>query len=228
MDFPNLAHYVKVYIDARPTTGNREMFLANLPMNADIHQLYNDLKLVVDIHIAGTGARQESGGLWKYQLLSHDLKHVVNKRSVALKTDDDYGALLEKIKGKNKETPIAILTQEKIQSPMEPSNSGESSEARTWNEREAGTENNFEDFEFKSRSKHQEESDLVWGDLSWDEPLDEDGNPYFDPIDPAQFDRIYLHNAQNLEGPIENRDELEKMHLRHAASNASRGPGNSM
>lgn len=65
----------------------------------------------MDIQIAGTGTKQEKGGYWKYQLLSRDLKTVVNKKSVYLMTDDDYCALIKTIKGDGKGTPVAVLTQ---------------------------------------------------------------------------------------------------------------------
>ena len=76
-----------------------------------LQELYKDLKLAVDIHIAGSGTKQKKGGPWRYQLLSRDLKRVINKTSIYLKTDDDYHTLVKNTKGQGKEKPIAILTQ---------------------------------------------------------------------------------------------------------------------
>ena len=68
----------------------------------------------MDINIAGSGMKQEKGGLWKYQLVSYDLKRVVNKTSVYLKSDEDYRTLVDTVKAVNeigKRPPVAILTQ---------------------------------------------------------------------------------------------------------------------
>lgn len=52
----------------------------------------------------------DQGGMWKYQLLSHDLTMVINKTSVLLETDNDYTKMI-KIISKGGQAPIAVLTQ---------------------------------------------------------------------------------------------------------------------
>lgn len=69
------------------------------------------LRLAVDIQIAGSGTKQQNGGFWKYQLISHDMKSVINKTSVYLKTDEDYRTLVRTVKDNGKEAPVAVLTQ---------------------------------------------------------------------------------------------------------------------
>ena len=69
------------------------------------------LKTGVDIHVAGTGTKQEMGGFWKYQLISRDLKRVINKTSTYLKSVGDYDTLVRRTRGEHKDTPIAVLTQ---------------------------------------------------------------------------------------------------------------------
>lgn len=57
------------------------------------------------------GGKIQKGGLWRYQLLSRDMKSVVNKTSTYLKTDEDCRALVRLVKGDGKDTPIAVFTQ---------------------------------------------------------------------------------------------------------------------
>lgn len=52
----------------------------------------------------------EKGRVWKYQLLRHDLKRVVNRNSTLLKTNDDYVMMVKLVTKGGPEAPIAFLT----------------------------------------------------------------------------------------------------------------------
>ena len=54
---------------------------------------------------------ESQGGLWKYQLLARDLKHVVNKRSIRLETDSDYQKMIQLTTKEGAKAPLAVLTQ---------------------------------------------------------------------------------------------------------------------
>ena len=42
-------------------------------------------------------------------------------------------------------------------------------------------------------------NDIVWGDYSMDEPLDEDGTPFFDPHDSEALTRVLTKYAKSHE-----------------------------
>lgn len=104
-------NYIKVWVDATPTTGFTEMFEAKLPQKESWYQVQKTLRTSVDIHVAGEGHKQGPGGSWKYQLVSRDFKRVIKKTSVYLNTDEDYLNLVHVVRGGEKETPVAVLTQ---------------------------------------------------------------------------------------------------------------------
>ncbi len=47
------------------------------------------------------------------------------------------------------------------------------------------------------------DEEVVWYEGPMDEPLDEDGNPYFDPYDPEQADRVVAKWAEEHTGSVE-------------------------
>jgi len=51
--------------------------------------------------------------------------------------------------------------------------------------------------------KQPSEDEVVWDDSNWEEPLDEDGKPYFDPVDDEHFNRVAIKYAEEHKGPIE-------------------------
>jgi len=102
---------IKVWVNATPTTGFAEMFEAKLPQNETWYQVQKILRTSVDIHVAGEGYAQGPGGIWKYQLVSRDLRKVIRKASVYLNIDEDYRKLVDMVRGDGKGTPVAVLTQ---------------------------------------------------------------------------------------------------------------------
>lgn len=102
-----------VYVDCSPTTGFTEMAELKLPQKESWYQIQKILRTSVDIHVAGEGYefKQRAGGKWKYQLLSHDRKKVINRSAVYLTTDEDFATLVKTVKGDGPDTPFAVLTQ---------------------------------------------------------------------------------------------------------------------
>ena len=52
-------------------------------------------------------------------------------------------------------------------------------------------------FGYQERAREKsEDEDLNWDDSKWDMPLDEDGNPYFDPYDPERIRKIVVKRLE--------------------------------
>lgn len=53
------------------------------------------------------------------------------------------------------------------------------------------------------RPENDVDDDAFWDESNWKEPLDEDGNPYFDPYDSDQFTRVAIKYAEEHKGLID-------------------------
>jgi len=89
----------------------------NLPLKATVFEVNDIFRKVIQSELSYLKSTvrpdmpvDDQGGMWKYQLLSHDLTMVINKTSVLLETDNDYSKMI-KIVSKGGQAPIAVLTQ---------------------------------------------------------------------------------------------------------------------
>lgn len=171
----------------------------------------------------------EEGGLWKYQLLSRDLTTVINKTSVLLKSDNDYSKMIKMVT-MGAQAPLAVLTQvsktpycyvhtltleqEKLAKPAGPNehhvqNGGH--EAGEQCTTKADRKENV------ASPAAQEDEGPVWDDNKViNEPLDMDGNPYFEPPTLKGNKRAYEKIGEKLkrygwdDWPVKDEEE-EKM-----------------
>lgn len=106
--------------------GARELVEVQLPLEAEIGQVYQLLREVVEARMAFRRERKkravkgaddddddDDGGCggWKYQLLSPDLKRVLIRKSVCMETDGDYRGLVRRIGKEGGRAPVAVLMQ---------------------------------------------------------------------------------------------------------------------
>ena len=55
----------------------------------------------------------------------------------------------------------------------------------------------------EGKGKKGEDDEAIWDDSDYEEPLDEDGNPYFDPYDPEAMTRAFIRYAEEHKGPMD-------------------------
>lgn len=229
---PPVDNFIEVWVNVGPTTGLKEMFQVgcclplyvssllirkkiNLPLKASLAEVRGLLNEAVDRAVTKDGGRIEKGGLWKYQLITTDMKSVINSSSKYLRSDIDYRELIKAVKGTDGKLATAVLTQvsrlwrrdrneklnrvqEKIpggNSPSKPAHPGSSPINKP------GTMSALCLRGGKGDDPAGEEP--TWNDAPIDEPLDEDGNPYFGPSDPETMKRVAVKYAETHKGMMD-------------------------
>ncbi|KAK4696168.1 hypothetical protein P7C71_g1699, partial [Lecanoromycetidae sp. Uapishka_2] len=187
-------NYVEVWVSVGPADGLDQMIQLNLPLVstiAEINQMLregiHDELLLNNPTASPSMPVAEERGPWKYQLLSSDLTKVIQKSSVLLQTDNDYNTMIKKV-NEGSQAPIPVLTREKTAKPG--ATAGDVDQVKT-------TEVGDKDITMgegagkASESGSIKQDGLVWdNDEVYDEPLDMDGNPYFDPPGPIDWDKV--------------------------------------
>ena len=84
---------------------------ANLPLQASIGEVEILLDIAIKSAVSLEGSTKRKGGQWRYQLVTRDLKRVVNKSSLHLRSSEDYKKLVDSVRGEGEDNRIAMLTQ---------------------------------------------------------------------------------------------------------------------
>lgn len=110
---PPKANFVGVLVSVASTTKGRSHVLEiNLPLKADVGEIYALLDEVVKALLAEKGLSYEGGGTWKYQLIDHSQSRVLMDKSLPIKTDLDYKKMLRQVSEiGDVKAPVAVLTQ---------------------------------------------------------------------------------------------------------------------
>lgn len=185
---------------------------------------------------------EEEGGRWKNQLLSRDLTLVINKTSVLLENDNDYSYMINTVTTDAK-APLAVLTQvirlpqscvrlltleqEKITRPMTTSDSNGEINFEVGTSGGVGV--GVKIIAESTNSKQGADAGPVWDDdEEMNEPLDMDGNAYFDPPSPdgkcVNWDRVSerMQNYDYGDWPTKIDEEEENLIERMVACDSGR------
>ena len=110
---PPKANFVGVVVSVASTTKGRSHVLeVNLPLKADVKEIYALLDEVVKALLSEKGLSYEGGGTWKYQLIDQRQSRLLMDKSLPIKSDLDYNKMLQQVsKVSDGKAHVAVLTQ---------------------------------------------------------------------------------------------------------------------
>ncbi|KAF6225148.1 hypothetical protein HO133_010345 [Letharia lupina] len=177
---PPKKNFAAVLVDIASTTkGRSHMLEVNLPLKAFLAEVYALLDEVVKALLSEKGLSYERGGAWKYQLVDQIQSQLLMHRSLPLETDLDYKLMLQQMsRVGDEEAPVAVLTQGGLARPINISGANAKAKARGHSMSDA--------------LEVSDEDDNVFG------VLDEDGKPFFEPLDMDRMSKKYARIGDDL------------------------------
>ena len=190
-------NFVTVYVEPSGSKGQIQALEINLPLCTSIAEVHALLDEVVVAMLSSKGFSYESGGVWKYQLASSSTSPLPLTESLPLETEFDYKGMLQRILRKRDQgAPVAVLTQVRPTTSLaikylEKSlclliSAQEGSSVRPVDAKEA-------DGGGAEAESHSEDDDLL-------DILDEDGQPFFEPLDMDRMSKKYASFGEDSTG----------------------------
>lgn len=197
---PPKKNFAAVLVDIASTTkGRSHMLEVNLPLKAFLAEVYALLDEVVKALLSEKGLSYERGGAWKYQLVDQIQSQLLMHRSLPLETDLDYKLMLQQMsRVGDEEAPVAVLTQVCLRHLFNFRAStcsllrNQGGLARPINISGANAKAKARGHSMSDALEVSDEDDNVFG------VLDEDGKPFFEPLDMDRMSKKYARIGDDL------------------------------
>ncbi|KAL9074709.1 MAG: hypothetical protein Q9161_002078 [Pseudevernia consocians] len=175
---PPKKNFVAVLVDVTSMTkGQSHLLDINLPLKASVAEVYALLDEVMKALLSEKGLSYEGGGAWKYQLVDQSHTQLLMNKSLPLETDLNYTLMLQQVsKLSDGKTPVAVLTQGGLARPIAKIEADVKAKGGLKARRDSMSDN---------------DDDLA-------EVLDEDGKPFFEPLDMDRMSRKYADIGDDL------------------------------